>query len=635
MTADGLIGGRYRLHEQVGAGGMGVVWRATDELLDRPVAIKRIRLKTFDLDPPEITRQRMFREARIAAKLHHPHIVSIFDVLTVDDEPWLVLEYLPSESLTDTIGRGTLPPDQVAVIGMQIADALAAAHAKGIVHRDIKPGNVLLGTAGEVKLTDFGISRATDDVTLTTTGVVTGTPGYLSPELCRGEQGGTASDIYSLGATLYTAVEGAPPFGDSQDNVLHLIRRIASQPAPPSKHAGPLAPVFDRLLDGEPATRPDAVTVRELLRPIADGTAIPPTMVSGSARGPAYPGPAPPPNSWNHRRRRRLIAGTIIAALALTTTLVIGTGRTGDSTTVAPVPSTQGAAPTTTATAPTGNPALQADPPTADPCSLIDPTPLAAYGEPELEVDFGLFSACQVAVRPVSGGIVVAIARFYPRLDPTMGLPGTVESRGDIGIGRETANDGYCQRTILLPDRTRLIVSAANYGGAAADACAVAETATETALARLTTTGIGQRPAFDARSSLASLDACALLDPGTLIAVGVDPANPTPDYGNWDCRWGYTPRVTVFPDRGDEVTATDGTPTAVAGRTVLALPGGYSNEPDTCLAQVLHRRFLASDGEQRVEKLRITFTGTGTPDELCRMATELAANAIPKLPAIS
>ncbi|MGH3566815.1 MAG: protein kinase domain-containing protein [Pseudonocardia sp.] len=632
MIADGLIGGRYRLHEQVGSGGMGVVWRATDELLDRPVAIKRIRLKTVDLDPPEITRQRMFREARIAAKLHHPHIVSIFDVLTVNDEPWLVLEYLPSESLTDVIGRGTLPPHQVAVIGMQIADALADAHAKGIVHRDIKPGNVLLGTADEVKLTDFGISRATGDTTLTTTGLVTGTPGYLSPELCRGEQGGTASDIYSLGATLYAAVEGAPPFGDGQDNILRLIRCIASQPAPPAKHAGPLAPVFDRLLDGEPATRPDAVTVRELLRPIAQGTVIPPT-ISGPPRGPAYPGP--PPSSWNHGRRRWLIAGAIIGVLALTATLVIGTGRTGDSTAVAPVPSTQAAAPPTTATAPTGHPALKADPPTADPCSLMDPAPLAAYGEPELEVDFGLFSACQVAVRPASGGIVVVIARFYPQLDPTQGLPGTVEIRGDIGIGRETDNDGYCQRTILFPDRTRLIVSAANYGGAATDACAVAETATATALARLTTTGIGQRPASDARSSLALLDACGLLDPGTLTAVGVDPSNPAPDYGNWDCRWGYTPRVTVFSDRGDEVTATDGTPTAVAGRTVLALPGGYSNEPDTCLAQVLHRRFLASDGEQRVEKLRITFTGTGTPEQLCRIATDLAANAIPKLPAIS
>ncbi|MGH3566811.1 MAG: protein kinase domain-containing protein [Pseudonocardia sp.] len=642
MTVDGRIGdGRYRLHEQLGSGGMGVVWRATDELLDRQVAIKRIRL---DGDPAALTRQRMLREARIAARLHHPHIVTIFDVLTVQDEPWLVMEYLPSESLSDVLDRGALPPGQVAVIGVQIADALVAAHARGIVHRDVKPGNILLSRTGEIKLTDFGISRVAGDATLTSTGLITGTPAYLAPEVCRGEPGGNASDIYSLGATLYATVEGTPPFGDGHDNILQLIRRISAEQAPAPTRAGPLTSVLRHLLDNNPAVRPNALAAREMLRRIADLTTAAPARIIGPPSGPTPDWTAPQPDPPRPRRRRLLITGSIAAVLTITAALLIGLERGGGSDTAdppIPTPTTQAAPPPTTSPAPTaGSPAptvgqIPADPRIADPCSLMDPVPLAAFGESTLDPDFGDFSECQVDVDPPNDEYVVVAAQFDSRLDPNGRLPGTREIRPDgLGIGRESESNGYCERTILLLDRTRILVSAELVAGAAVDTCAIAETATQTALTKLTTTGVGQRPAPDTPGSFALLDACLALDPPALTAAGIPAPTPTPGYANWSCRWGDTPSAEVDLRRIGEITANDGEPTTVAGRPALIKPGGYSASPDLCLVQVPHRRFLGSTGQQRAESLQIFYTGTGPPEELCRSATELATNAIPKLPPI-
>ena len=187
-----VVAGRYRLLERIGGGGMGAVWLASDELLGRRVAVKQV------LPPPgadatvtDQQRQRALREGRIAARLSHPHAISVYDVAVEDGAPWLVMEYLPSRSLAEVLTEdGTLGVDQVAQIGAQVADALAATHAAGIVHRDVKPANVLIGRGprvdGLVKITDFGISHARDDVTLTQTGQITGTPAFLAPEVARG-----------------------------------------------------------------------------------------------------------------------------------------------------------------------------------------------------------------------------------------------------------------------------------------------------------------------------------------------------------------------------------------------------------------------------------------------------------------
>ncbi|MGZ3142222.1 protein kinase domain-containing protein [Lentzea chajnantorensis] len=292
MTDDGrLVAGRYRLSQRIGSGAMGVVWTAHDERLHRTVAVKQLLLQPglADGDVDEAKRRAM-REGRIAARLQHPHAVAVYDVAEDDGQPWLVMEYLPSKSLSGVLSeRGTLPPRDVASIGMQVASALAAAHNAGIVHRDIKPGNVLLGDDGTVKITDFGISRATGDVTVTATGMLAGTPAYLAPEVAKGYDPGSPSDVFSLGSTLYAAIEGEPPFGLSE-NTIALLHKVASGKVNPPRNAGPLTALLMRLLRSEPEERPTMVEARDALAAVANGQATP-------AFTPSVVAPTHPP-SW-------------------------------------------------------------------------------------------------------------------------------------------------------------------------------------------------------------------------------------------------------------------------------------------------------------------------------------------------
>jgi serine/threonine protein kinase len=262
-----LVAGRYRLEHRVGDGGMGAVWRALDERLDRVVAVKQLQPPVgLSQDEADQARQRVFREARIAARLQHPNAIAVYDAADDDGQPVLVMEYLPSRSLATVLAEhGPLPPGEAARIGAQIASALAAAHAAGIVHRDVKPGNILLGEDGTAKIGDFGISHATGDVTVTRTGLLAGTPAFLSPEAARGERPGPASDVFSLGATLYAAVEGIPPFGDG-DNPIALLHRVAAGQVAPPRRAGALAEPLMRMLRDDPAARPTMAQLVESLK---------------------------------------------------------------------------------------------------------------------------------------------------------------------------------------------------------------------------------------------------------------------------------------------------------------------------------------------------------------------------------
>ena len=283
-TPGRLVAGRYRLKSQIGGGGMGTVWLARDELLSREVAVKQV------LSPPGVAaaeadqqRQRALREGRIAARLSHPHAISVYDVALESGQPWLVMEYLPSRSLAAVLMEdGVLRVDQVAQIGAQVADALAATHAAGIVHRDVKPANILIGQGGRVeglvKITDFGISHASGDVTLTQTGQITGTPAYLSPEVAQGREMTEASDVFSLGATLYTCIEGQPPFG-MEDNALGMLHRVAGGKIMPPRRAGSLTEPLLRMLAAEPADRPAMQEVRDELAKLAAGRNGDPTTV--------------------------------------------------------------------------------------------------------------------------------------------------------------------------------------------------------------------------------------------------------------------------------------------------------------------------------------------------------------------
>ncbi|HEV2638899.1 MAG TPA: protein kinase [Actinocrinis sp.] len=285
--ADDLIGGRYRRTARIGSGGMGVVWRADDEVLGRTVALKELSAAAeLGGSGPAGAAKRAMREARIAARLHHPNVIGVYDVVEHRGRPWLVMEYLASRSLADLMkDPKALPTAEVARIGAQLADALTAAHDAGIVHRDVKPANVLLSDTGTVKITDFGISRATGDTTVTNTGVLLGTVAYIAPEVARGKIADARSDVYSLGATLYSAVEGEPPFG-VDDNAIALLYRIAHEEIIPPSHAGALGPVLMQMLDRDPERRPTTRQVRTWLEDIADGARPDPqaaTSVLGAA----------------------------------------------------------------------------------------------------------------------------------------------------------------------------------------------------------------------------------------------------------------------------------------------------------------------------------------------------------------
>jgi serine/threonine protein kinase len=340
------VGNRYRLDERIGAGAMGAVWRGTDELLNRTVAVKELLAAAVPPtaaggDALEESRQRILREGRIGARLQHPHVISMFDVVVHEDRPWLVMEYLPSKSLAQVLGeKGALEPREVADVGRQVADGLAAAHVAGVVHRDVKPGNVLLAEDGRVKLTDFGVSRAVDDVQLTRTGLIAGTPAFLSPEVARGAEPTAASDVFALGATLYAAVEGTPPFG-LNDNAYALLHKVAMGEVRTPKQSGPLTGVIMWLLSTDPADRPSATQARNALAAVAEGregrVAAPTvaatagsTAIMGAATTVAPAPPSPPttvstalPSGPEPAPRRRWGRPALLAVLAL---LLLGGG---------------------------------------------------------------------------------------------------------------------------------------------------------------------------------------------------------------------------------------------------------------------------------------------------------------------
>lgn len=397
------IGGRYRLDVRIGAGAMGAVWRGTDELLNRTVAVKELLAAAAPptaagIDALEESRQRLLREGRISARLQHAHVISMFDVVVHDDRPWLVMEYLPSKSLAAVVAeKGPLEPAEVAAIGRAVADGLTAAHLAGVVHRDVKPGNVLIGDDGRVKLSDFGVSRAVDDVQLTRTGLIAGTPAFLAPEIAQGRTPTAASDIFSLGATLYAAVEGVPPFG-LDDNAYALLHRVATETPAPPQDAGPLTGIIMRLLSVDPADRPSAAEARDALAPLAVGASVPaPSLLMGAAapfvptaptatvadvRPPEIrpPGRRPaPPRRSNRTPVLAGVIGVLVVGGAVTVGLLVNNGqRTNQEAATPPVAAATTAptlAPTTpppaATTTPTPPPSTTPPPPTSSTSPVV------------------------------------------------------------------------------------------------------------------------------------------------------------------------------------------------------------------------------------------------------------------------
>ncbi|MGI5198046.1 serine/threonine-protein kinase [Streptomyces sp. CA-288835] len=263
---------RYRLLEPIGQGGMGRVWRAADELLDRPVAVKELRLDTLGAEELEIRRERALREARASARIDHPNVVRVYDVAEEDDRLWIVMELVDAPSLARTVvEHGPLDVRETARIGLALAEALRPVHAAGVLHRDIKPGNVLLEPGGRVVLTDFGIAALQDAQGLTQAGVIVGSPEYIPPERISGRPQGPASDLWSLGATLCTALTGHSPF-ERAGTLATLAAVMYEEPQLPPED-GPLTPLLWRLLARDPGARPD---VGEVVRFLGRVLAAPP-----------------------------------------------------------------------------------------------------------------------------------------------------------------------------------------------------------------------------------------------------------------------------------------------------------------------------------------------------------------------
>ncbi|MFE9645137.1 protein kinase [Streptomyces sp. NPDC006365] len=272
MSDEGrLVAGRYRLAERIGRGGMGTVWRAEDEVLGRQIALKQLHAHHHLSDDELATLyERMRREARSAARIAHPNVVVVHDVVDDGGLPCIVMEYVPSVTLGDVLKSDrTLSPEEAARIGLGMIAALRAAHAAGVLHRDVKPGNVLLASDDRVVLTDFGIAMTDGTSTLTKTGEMVGSIDYMAPERMRGLTPGPASDLWALGATLHQAMEGRPPF--RKDTAMETAYAIATDPLGPMTQAGPLEPLIGALLVKDPDERPSAEQTERALRTIRAG----------------------------------------------------------------------------------------------------------------------------------------------------------------------------------------------------------------------------------------------------------------------------------------------------------------------------------------------------------------------------
>ena len=306
-----MVADRYALEDRLGQGGTGVVWRATDTLLKRQVAVKQVEFPSAVGDHElEALKARVLREARAAARLNHPNAVTVFDVIQQEGHAYIVMELVDGPTLGDMVGsEGRLPPEEVASIGLEVLDALESAHTAGIVHRDVKPANVMLDD-GRVKLADFGIASIKDDPRLTASGMIIGSPAFMAPEQANGKPGTPETDLWALGATLYYAVEGRSPF-DRGGQAIPTLTAVVNEDPHPTKEAGPLGGVISDLLEKEPAARPTVAEVRRRLEAIAGGdvpadrptaplatepaSATPPVARSAPApaRAPVRPNPLP------------------------------------------------------------------------------------------------------------------------------------------------------------------------------------------------------------------------------------------------------------------------------------------------------------------------------------------------------
>jgi hypothetical protein len=595
-----LIAGRYRLDAEIGSGGIGEAWRAIEQGTNAAVVLSQVRLSHLAPDERDRARGRLRAEAGIASSLEHPNLITVRGLVEHDGEPWLVMEYVPAPNLAELTTAGPLPARRLAGIGAQVAKAMDYAHlaAPGVVHRPVTPRNLLVGEGDHVKLTGFGISTIEGADTI---GTEAGTGGplrageaaYVAPEVANGIPGGPNADVFSLGATLYAAVEGRPPWGDGDPG--QSLAAARKGVVDPPRAAGALGPVLMRMLQSRPRERPTAAAAAQMLAEVA----------RGGGRG-----------GLTGRRRWPWIAAAAVAAAVVTVVGLV----------VVPLP-----APVTIDPAAAPGPAL-GDPATADPCSLIRPEPLDRFGNTTLETDSGNFDRCDVVINSGQNRFVAQVQLDQAGTVPPPGVP---EERDGLTIVRGDPGPGECVRTLRLSDGHDVRIIARLVSGAPPDLCAVADVVTETALATLVRGPVPRRPAPFAPGSLATVDACGLLDAATVATVpGLETAEPDPGFAGWYCDWELlnTPAsVVVTYDRNRGGIGRDtGNPMRIAGRDAAARA---DQDGAGCDVTVLHRPYTDRRGYPSGEMLSVKVDQAARVRDPCVLAIAVATVAVQRLPA--
>jgi serine/threonine protein kinase len=542
-----VIAGRYRLEAPIGRGAMGIVWRARDQLLDRDVAVKEVQLAdTLTADERTTAYQRTLREAKTAARLSHPGVVSVYDVADDGGRPWIVMELVNSRSLDQVLAvEGPLSPHQTAEIGRQLLSALSVAHNAGVLHRDVKPSNVLLTQEGRAVLTDFGIATFQGDPKLTQTGMVMGSPGFTAPERIRGGDATPASDLWSLGATLYAAVQGHGPY-ESRGGAITTMSAIINEDAPSAPAAGALSKVIEALLRREPTARPNAMTASRMISDVmpllsdrpGTGGGYEPTSLSAAAPGGSYDGSYD--SSYGGSYDGSYDGGA--APMAQTSMDAVSQEPVAD----AYAPSTW------------GMPATPAAPPTT-PQPSLDGTPRPANSPPSQAPDFSSwYSSPRPAPTSAAAGQVPAYSAQPPQRDAAAWPQAPPSSSGPA---RQTGSGGSGRRWILVLIALAIIGA----GAGAATVMLVRHSGSGSASpgASNTTQGTGQAGTSTPQGTASA--------PGTSAASG--------PYSSLDVLQAInTPSSGPFPAGFTAYKATASSDATTAGFSV-SYPGSWSDKP--------------------------------------------------------
>jgi hypothetical protein len=539
VRSSDVIADRYRLVEVVGSGD----WLADDLREHRQVVLKR---------PVP---------ADLAGQVTHPNVVKVFGVVGDGADSWLATEHFPATSLA---AKGILPPRQVAAIGTQVARALTAAHEVDVVHGNVTPGNVLVADNGTVKITGFGGA---------------GSDAYVSPEIADGGPATAASDVFSLGATLFAAVEGEPPFGTGDRE--SCLRRIRSSRGEIPVRAGALKPVLEALLQRDQNIRPTAAEAGEMLDRVASGLTVP-----------AWPGVK--------RRPRALLVAVAIAVVGV---LLLAIIRPWEGEAGGPMRTVLG------------------DPRTADPCAVADASVLDRFGEATLNANYGGFNRCDVLIAVAGDDEIDVMFEFDAN-------PAAVTSGPSRVVRQAPQRDSAaCGIVLTLADQAELEVTAKSDDDVDTDFCQVAAVAAdhaESVLGRYQE--IPRRAAFDPRS-LANLDACGFLAP-ELAPAGT---SLEPGFANWTCRWPSADgSLRVIFEHADLNSAREGDRLTLSGREVYVAPKGYGDF--TCAAKVFHLRYLDSRDEPYVELVLVVAEGGVAMADLCSVVTTMAGPVAARLP---